>query len=271
MRHFTLGVKIDSPDEDSRLSLRWFQENVRLEAISFITDGRPSTTEECRVNDRRVSWITQTSDARARFSRRLGDLEDRYFDMIPKSLAFKPMDNVKRFINQFLLSERSIEVASLRNNISALKELEDLMRQTREKIDYLAAILEKHQEIQDKDQEIRTTDILIRKADIEANKQEADDLEKMLHISRQQLASEQDKLNGFATQLKQEQDRLVGYNVTLGQNEAILLIKDCQHRIALLKKDLTGAEQAMVRLKGIFKTVDELRSTLARKIGRAHV
>jgi len=264
MRYFTLGVKIDSPDEDSKLSLRWFQENVRLEAISFITGGRPSTTDECRVNDRRVSWITQTSEARARFSRRLGDLEDRYFDMIPKSLAFKPMDNVKHFINRFLLSERTIEVASLRNNIASLKELEDLMLLTREKIDYLAAILAKHQEVLDKDQEIRTTDILIKKADVEAKKQEADDLEKMLHISRQQLAGEQDKLNGLATQLKHEQDRLVGYTVALGQNQATLLIKDTQHRIELLNKDLAGAEQAMAKLTDIFRTIDELRTTLAR-------
>jgi len=264
MRHFTLGVKIDSPDEDSKLSLRWFQENVRLEAISFVTDGRPSTTDECRVNDRRVSWIMQTSEARARFSRRLGDLEDRYFDMIPKSLAFKPMDNVKHFINRFLLSERTIEVASLRNNIASLKELEDLMLMTREKIDYLAAILDKHQEVLDKDQEIRTTDVLIKKADIEAKRQEADDLEKMLHISRQHLAGERDKLNGLATHLNHEQDRLVGYNVALGQNEATMLIKDCQHRIALFNKDLAGIELAMARLTGIFKTVDELRTTLAR-------
>lgn len=264
MRHFTLGVKIDSPDEESKLSLRWFQVNDRLDAIRFITDSRPSTTDECRVNDGGIGWIIQASEARARFSRRLGDLEDRYFDMIPKSLAFKPMDNVKHFINRFLLSERTIEVASLRNNIAALKELEDLMRLTHEKIEYLAAILNKNQEILDKDQEIRTTEILIKIADFEAKKLEADDLHKMLHINQQQLAGERDKLNGFATQLKHEQDRLVGYNVALGQNEATLLINYTQHRIAMLNRNLEDAEKAMVKLTDIYRTVDELRTILDR-------
>ena len=63
--------------------------------------------------------------------------------MIPRSLAFKPMDNVKEFINRFILPERMIEVATLKNNISALRELEELMKLTKEKIDKLAIILKK--------------------------------------------------------------------------------------------------------------------------------
>ena len=67
--------------------------------------------------------------------------------MIPKSLAFKPMDNVKEFINRFILSEKAIEVATLRNNIASLKELEDLMNVTKDKINDLKAILIKNEDI----------------------------------------------------------------------------------------------------------------------------
>src|SRR5690606_15026819 len=125
-KYFTLGVKIDSPDEESKLTTKWFREESKLEELSFLTGGRPSTTEEFRKNDKKVQLISQISEAKARFGQRLGNLEPRFFDMIPKSLAFKPMDNVKDFINKFILPEKTIEVETLRNNIAALKELEDL-------------------------------------------------------------------------------------------------------------------------------------------------
>ena len=263
MRYFTLGVMIESPDEDSKLTSRWFQENCRFEAFDFITDDRPSAMEECRVNDRRINWIRQASEARSRFSRRLGNLEDRYFDMIPKALAFKPMDNVKQFINRFLLAERTIEVASLRNNISALKELEDLMQLTQDKIDNLEAILEKNQETQTKEREIRTTEILIGKADVDASRQEAADLEKNLHVSRLQLAREQEQMAELAARMQQEQERQIGLNVAIGQNEATLLIKDIRHRIELLNKDLTGAKRDVEKRSVGLKSIDDTRATLA--------
>jgi uncharacterized protein YPO0396 len=111
-KHFTIGVKIDSPDEESKLTIKWFCEECKLEEISFLAGGRPSTTEEFRRKDKKITLISQISEAKNRFSHRLGNLEDRFFDMIPKSLAFKPMDNVKDFINKFILSEKAIEVAT---------------------------------------------------------------------------------------------------------------------------------------------------------------
>jgi uncharacterized protein YPO0396 len=126
-KYFTLGVKIDSPDEESKLTTKWFREECKLDDLSFITGGRPSTAEEFRRNDKKIQFINLISEAKARFGQRLGNLEGRFFDMIPKSLASKPMDNVKDFINKFILSEKAIEVATLRNNIAALKELEELM------------------------------------------------------------------------------------------------------------------------------------------------
>jgi uncharacterized protein YPO0396 len=166
-QYFTLGVKIDSADDESKLNTKWFSEECKLEALSFLTDGRPSMTEEFRKNERKVSLISQVSEAKLRFGRRLGNLEDRFFDMIPKSLAFKPMDKVKDFINKFILSEKKIEVSTLRRNINLLKEFEDLMEITKVKIKRLEEILSKYDDVETKDREIKINDILIKKAEIE--------------------------------------------------------------------------------------------------------
>ncbi len=261
-RYFTLGVKIDSPDEESKLTTKWFREECKLEELSFITGGRPSTTEEFRKNNRKIQLISQISEAKARFGQRLGNLEDRFFDMIPKSLAFKPMDNVKDFINKFILSEKAIEVSTLRNNIAALKELEDLMDATKQKIGELEIILLKNQDIISKDREIRTNEILIKKAELEAKKQEIEALKKSIYVLEQKLINKQNTEKALKLSLENERERLTNLQVDLGRDGMTQLIKETKHKIEMLQKDKENVELAVKKLKDMQKKVIDALSVL---------
>jgi len=263
-KYFTLGVKIDSPDEESKLTTKWFREECKLEEISFLTGSRPSTTEEFRRNDRKIQLISQVSEAKARFGQRLGNLEDRFFDMIPKSLAFKPMDNVKDFINKFILSEKEIEVATLRSNIETLKELEDLMEITKEKISELETILSKNEDIISKEREIKTNEILIKKAELEAKKLECEVLDRSNHVCEQNLINEQKNEATLKASLENERDRYNNLQLALGQNETTQLIKDTKHRIAMLEKDKENTDTALKKLQYMQSKVVDALSSLSK-------
>lgn len=261
-KYFTIGVKIDSPDEESKLTTKWYREECKLEELSFLTGGRPSTADEFRRNDKKIQLISQLSEAKARFGQRLGNLEDRFFDMIPKSLAFKPMDNVKDFINKFILSEKAIEVAALRSNIAALKELDELMGITKEKISELNTILSKNEEIISKEREIKTNEILIKKAEIEAKKLECEQLEKSNIICQQNLIHEKKKEVTLKESYENERDRLTNLQVALGQNETTQLIKDTKHRIEMLEKDKKNTDTAVKKLQNMLNKVLDALSLL---------
>lgn len=263
-KYFTLGVKIDSPDEESKLATKWFREECKLEELSFLIGGRPSTTEEFRRNDKKVPLISQVSEAKSRFGQRLGNLEDRFFDMIPKSLAFKPMDNVKDFINKFILSEKAIEVVTLRNNIAALKELEDLMEITKEKISELKIILSKNEDIISKDKEIKTNEILIKKAEIEAKKLEYGELEKSNHICEQNLITEQNNETSLKASLENERERFTNLQIALGQNETTQLIINTKHRIEILRKDEQNTDEALKKLQSMLNNIVDALSLLSK-------
>lgn len=263
-KYFTLGVKIDSPDVESKLDTKWFREECRLDDLSFISSGRPSTTEEFRKNDKKVQLISQISEAKARFKQRLGNLEDRFFDMIPKSLAFKPMDNVKDFINKFILSEKMIEVATLRNNIETLKELEDLMDTTKEKIERLEIILSKNKDILDKEQEIKINEVLIRKAKIEEQKTEIESLEKNNVFLEQELQNARNIEVNLRASLENERNRLSNLQISAAQNETTRLIDATKHKIELLKKDKETADLELKRLNNVQKNVIEALNLLSK-------
>lgn len=261
-KYFTLGVKIDSPDEESKLTVKWFCEECRLEELAFITAGRPSTTEEFRKKDRKLQLIAQLSEARNRFDRRMGNVGNRFFEMIPKSLAFKPMDNVKDFINRFILPERAIEVETLRHNIATLKELEELMALTKERIRELQGILSKAEEIVEKDREIKTNDVMIKKAEIEGVKLELEEKEKNDQGLRLKLEREKTNLEGLNVRLKNERDRETELKVALGQNETVQLIRDTKHRIELLNKDKDNYQKSLDKLNRMLKTTAEALALL---------
>jgi hypothetical protein len=182
--------------------------------------------------------------------------------MIPKSLAFKPMDNVKDFINKFILSEKVIEVATLRSNIAVLKELEDLMEITKEKISELKTILNKNEDIISKEREIKTNEILIRKAEIEAKKLEWEQLERSNTIYYQNLISEQNNEVTLKESPENERDRLTNLQVALGQNETSQLIKDTKHRIEMLKKDKKNTDVAVKKLQNMLNKIADALSLL---------
>ena len=251
-KYFTLGVKIDSPDEESKLTIKWFNEESRLEELSFITSGRPSTSEEFRKNDKKLYLIAQASEARSRFDRRMGNVGDRFFEMIPKSLAFKPMDNVKDFI----------QVETLRHNIATLKELEELMALTKEKISDLQRILAKQEDIIEKDREIKTNEVMIRKAEIEAAKLEIEAKEKSSQLLRQKLEREKTNLEELNARLKNERARETELQVALGQNETLQLIRETKHRIEVLNVVKNNHQKSLDKLNKLLKTAAEALTLL---------
>ncbi|MHB1454273.1 MAG: ATP-binding protein [Saccharofermentanales bacterium] len=256
-RYFTVGVKIDSPDEETRLTIKWFKEEGRLEDLTFLTGNKPSVDDEFRKNGVKVRTIASAADAREIFGRRFGNLDPRFFDMIPKSLAFKPMDNVKDFINKFILAEKNIEVATLRKNIEVLKELEDMMATTKEKISRLEAILAKSEEISAKEREIRTNEILMKKAEIEAAKENVQALAKAKSGYEQALRKESETLEGLQLSYNAENLRYGNLQAAISQNEMTKLISDTRHHIDILQRDKTDADDKTRKLAAILIRIED--------------
>ena len=50
---------------------------------------------------------------------------------MPKSLAFKPLSNVKDFVYSYILEERELSIDTLRENIRTYKSFEELLNETK--------------------------------------------------------------------------------------------------------------------------------------------
>lgn len=249
-RYFVIGVHMLSPDEESPVATRWYLEECRLEDLSFRVEGRAALAEEFRVRNKKISYIEQKNAARDRFKRRLGNLDDKFFDIIPKSLAFKPMDNVKEFINKFVLSEERVDVASLRENIETLSELEGILERSRKQQDALEEILRKYGEIEEKDRGILINDLLLKIAGRDAVKLEMEELEKDIRVKSQSVESNRELTEELGDQIRALEEQILAINVDKQSNESNRLLEKARNRIEELNRNIEEKQGNERRLKG---------------------
>lgn len=247
-RYFVIGVHMLSADEESQVVTRWYVEECRLEDLSFMADGHAALADEFRVKNKKITYIDQKNAAQDRFKRRLGNLDDKFFDIIPKSLAFKPMDNVKEFINKFVLSEERVDVASLRENIETLSELEGILAVSRRQQEALERILEKFEEIEEKERGILVNDILLGLANRDAARLEAEELEKSIRLNSQALESNRENVLEAEKQLAALNDQIMAIQIDIRSNDSNRLREQAQNRIDALKRDIEGKKSDRAKL-----------------------
>ena len=278
-RFFVLGAKFDSPDEESEIKRIWFCEEGSLDGFSFIVDNKPATDEQFKNNGKKLNPIRSTREAKERFKRRLGNLDDTFFDMIPKSLAFKPMDNVKKFITQFILPEKHVEVEVLRENIRNLREMQLLIEEVRKQITHLQKIIETNDKMDEIQRDILVIDILLKIAEIEDKKTKIEESQKNLERKTQELHSRKTDFDKISEELKSEQESLQAIRIDISNNECSKLIEKLKQDLQLLEKDQSTAaahiqvlqaqlENVIRALKYIPNIPESINSLVVRNLGK---
>ena len=281
-RFFVLGAKFDSPDEEAEIRRNWFCEEGTLDGFSFIVDNKPATDEQFKNNGKKIAYIRSTKEAKDRFKRRLGNLDENFFDMIPKSLAFKPMDNVKKFITQFILPERQIEVDVLRENIRNLREMQELIKEVRKQIAHLESIIATNDKMVEIKRDILVIDILLKIAEIEDKKAKIEENNKSLALKNQELKSKNAEADRTKASLDSEQESLQAIKIDISNNECSKLIDKYNKELELLKTKCeyissnvevlqAQLEKAIRALKFVPKGSEDINALVLRNLGKANM
>ena len=247
--YFVLGVHMLSQDEESPVVKRWYAEECRLEDLSFITDNRPSLAEEFRNRTRKIKYMDTDKAARDRFRHRMGNLDEKFFDIIPKSLAFKPMDNVKEFINKFVLIEGRVDVESLKNNISLLDELENTLNKTKKQLEALTEILGTFDEIERKDKDLLINDILLKLADMDATLESLKADKSEIELKKQTILGIEERLRILEQKIRALGDEILNLNVSISNNEAGKLVEGLKRHLDELTQNLKDEEDRRKKLE----------------------
>lgn len=248
-RYFVIGAKFDSPDAESIVKPKWFCEECRLENLSFLIDNKPARDDQFKNNGKKISFIPQNNMAQDRFKRRLGNLQDNFFDLISKSIAFKPMKDVKSFVSQFILPEKQIEIDVLRENIHSLKEMQSVVEEIRKQLKSLEEIQSLYNEIQRINEQIMVTDILVKLADLYDKKETLSDKNIALKTAEIQLSAYQTENERLTQEINSLNEKYTDVLSSLKTGETALLINTIKSELSNKDKDRDTFSKQVKNLK----------------------
>ena len=254
-RNFVLGAKFDSPDLEGEVKKKWFCEEGTLEQLSFITENKPSKDDQFRNNGKKVTFIQQTTAAKDRFKHRLGHLQDKFFELLSKSLAFKPMKDVKSFVSQFILPERNIDIDALRENIRNLKEMQLLVEEVKGQVADLENINQTYDSILHIDEQILVIDILLMIAEVEQTKDDIAEKSRQIELEQQRKTQNEKRSTVLEQDIESLEDRNAKIQAALNSGETALLINSIKTEIGNKKRDKEKLADDVRKMKEHLKRI----------------
>lgn len=116
----------------------------------FVAGGRPLTRRELKqaLRARRGARAYDTvGEYQIELLNRLGGLHERFFDLFLRALTFQPIRNIREFVERWLLEDKPLAIEALQRVVERLAELDASAREVQEKLDALAAIVERQAEV----------------------------------------------------------------------------------------------------------------------------
>lgn len=125
-KYFIVGAVVDSASEGQEKTVRYLMDGERLEDGLFFQGKVPRSIAQFRAgNGKKIkTWCTTEKDARQMIKNRFGRLEDKFFKLIPKAMAFRPIDDIKDFVYSYVLDEKEVNIDILRENVRTYQDLQ---------------------------------------------------------------------------------------------------------------------------------------------------
>ncbi len=128
---FVIGVVLELFNGNTRPAAHfYFANNYRINDKDYITDGKINNHAQLSKNIGYDSWDRYTIKKRKEIlAKQVFKLssDDKYYELLKKAIAFKPIDEVSKFVDDFLLKEKIIDLDNLRNDMRNYNDIHKLV------------------------------------------------------------------------------------------------------------------------------------------------
>ena len=144
-KHQTIGVVFELPLSSRRNhGIFYHIADSKLEEEYYIRDnkilGLNQFIAAVKVKGKDVNTFETKREIKSMIKSTLGLSSDKYFELLPKALAFHPINEVNKFVYDFLLPEDTVDIESLQTNIYSYREISKLLNIEKEKLEALSPL-----------------------------------------------------------------------------------------------------------------------------------
>lgn len=178
-RYFIVGAVIDSASEGQEKCVRYLMDGTCLDDELFFDGKKPRSISQFRTANAKLikTWCTTEKDAKVMVRNRFGRIEEKFFQLIPKAMAFRPIDDIKDFVYSYVLDEKEVNIDILRENVRTYQDLQRTLENVKIRIGRLDVIERYHSQVMDGQKKDRMYEYFLARADADITKERIEELE----------------------------------------------------------------------------------------------
>ena len=254
-RYFIIGAVVDSASEGQETTVRYLIDNKQITDDMFLNGRHIRSISEFRAANKGIKqWCKTQAEARKMVLARLGRIEDKFFRLIPKALAFKPIDDIKDFVYSYVLDEKEVNIEVLRENVRTYQDLERTLESVKKRMAKLEQIEKHHDEVLDCEKKDRMYEYFLQQAQLDITKEKIHDTESRIRTEEYRLKEIKDSLAVLEREQTKNQEMETSLRVELKQNKEFLALEE-------QKKEL---ERLQIEEKNTLEEKRELMSSVRK-------
>lgn len=155
-------------------------------------------------------------------------LSPKYYDLLPKAIAFKPIPEVNDFVYKFLMPERNVDIDDIRENIRTYNEIQVKISQDKEKKIALEKIIELGDKYMSASKEVQLFEgYSIKQSALEFEQSLQKETER-INVLKNELQQENGNLDNYEKQIKKVEETIY----SLKHNEAYLALRQIEDELS---------------------------------------
>lgn len=257
-RYFIIGAVVDSASEGQESTVRYLIDNKQMTDDMFLNDRHIRSISEFRAANKEIKqWCKTQAEAKKMVLARLGRIEDKFFRLIPKALAFKPIDDIKDFVYSYVLDEKEVNIDVLRENVRTYQDLERTLESVKKRMSKLEQIEKYHEEVLDCERKDHMYEYFLQQAQLDITKETIQDTESQIRSEEYRLKEIQNSLAQLERERTKKQEMETSLRVELKQNKEFLALEEQKkERERLQGEEKNSLEEKRELMRSVRKAAD---------------
>lgn len=260
-QYFVVGVVIDSASEGQEKWARYLMDRTTLDDSMFFFGNTPKSITQFRsTNAKKIkTWCTTDKDAKVMIRNRFGRIEEKFFRLIPKAMAFRPIDDIKDFVYSYVLDEKEVNIDVLRENVRSYQDLQRTLDNVKIRIGRLEEIERYHNQAEDGFAKDKMYDFYLERAEADIIQEEIKREEQAIRSDEYRLKDKNIQISNTAEEKAEKQEIRDNIRTELAADKDFIARDEQKKKLEYLEK--RKQEQEMER-QSLFDSVKEAKKQL---------
>lgn len=249
-RYFIVGAVIDSASEGQEKWVRYLMDGEMLSDDMFFSGNTPRSITQFRtVNAKKIkTWCTTDKDAKVMIRNRFGRIEEKFFRLIPKAMAFRPIDDIKDFVYSYVLDEKEVNIDILRENVRTYQDLQRTLENVKIRIGRLDVIERFHDQAEEGLGKDRMYEYFLARAEADITGEKIDELRHEAQSNELRLEEQNKKIEGLTKEKQEKKEIRDILMAELSQDKDFLARDEQKKKLQHLEEQREGLENERGRL-----------------------